>query len=702
MAQQNMYRVGDYVYFETSSPATPYQIRRIEELNKTVTGAVEAKVTCFFRRRDLPNSLLKIADQAERQNKILSNPRKTLLEIKDSNASATNGLLASTEIGNKQLKENGMESTTKRLADGEMVHSDGHQNKTMELDEIKSADEDADDLSTIYSSTKCYGLAGLPTGAEKLDPDQLHELRQRELFLSRIVETQPATQIRGKCAVVILNEVETCDMYLGQEDSFFYSLVYDPANQSLLADKGRIEIGDGHQANIPEMIVTQESLVVNNVHEEENNKDIKMEGITENEDCSTVSETPKTAGKNSPVAQAGIGKGVEVTDRERVVYHPYHNLHDLEIDQFLLVARAVGTFSRALDSSSSIKLPTLHQTASAASRDITLLHAMALLHQANYDLGKATKFLVPPADKQHYPLEADRLTSHNTSNLGGPILCRDQLEEWSAAESTLFEDAIEKYGKDFHDIRLDCLPWKSMRDIVEYYYMWKTTSRYSELQKSKNTEQENKLKQVYIPNYNKPNNLISNTVPQHKSTYPCESCNAKEAPHWYHWGPTQQLRLCGECWMVWKKRGGLKKPHELETYDLDTTIDGRFINRMAGRNGGFQSGNMRVAGAALSGILAGQRGRVAFYLNVPLETRVARRLAPKHLFNVRKAARSPFHEFNVKPVQDYYFTRPLTDVLHTARQIKRGDSPWAIEHLSKLHTKRISASESAHQNGGKN
>ncbi|KAK6036560.1 hypothetical protein COOONC_25935 [Cooperia oncophora] len=30
---QNMYKVGDYVYFETPEN-TPYQIRRIEDLNK--------------------------------------------------------------------------------------------------------------------------------------------------------------------------------------------------------------------------------------------------------------------------------------------------------------------------------------------------------------------------------------------------------------------------------------------------------------------------------------------------------------------------------------------------------------------------------------------------------------------------------------------------------------------------------------------
>lgn len=52
----------DYVYFETSS-TSPYQIRRIEELNKTPSGNVEAKVMCFYRRRDLPNPLVQLADK---------------------------------------------------------------------------------------------------------------------------------------------------------------------------------------------------------------------------------------------------------------------------------------------------------------------------------------------------------------------------------------------------------------------------------------------------------------------------------------------------------------------------------------------------------------------------------------------------------------------------------------------------------------
>lgn len=83
-------------------------------------------------------------------------------------------------------------------------------------------------------------------------------------------------------------------------------------------------------------------------------------------------------------------------------------------------------------------------TAAAASRDVALFHAMALLHQANYDIGQAVKFLVPPPSTNHYPLDVDKSTGHSTTSLGGPILCRDQLEEWSAAEATLFEVAIKR------------------------------------------------------------------------------------------------------------------------------------------------------------------------------------------------------------------------------------------------------------------
>jgi len=121
----NMYRVGDYVYFENSS-SNPYLVRRIEELNKTANGNVEAKVVCLFRRRDISSSLNSLAD---------SNAREFEEESKQPGVSE----------------------------------------------------------------------------------QQRHQLKHRELFLSRQFESLPATHIRGKCSVTLLNETDILSQYLEKE-----------------------------------------------------------------------------------------------------------------------------------------------------------------------------------------------------------------------------------------------------------------------------------------------------------------------------------------------------------------------------------------------------------------------------------------------------------------------------------------------------
>lgn len=47
---------------------------------------------------------------------------------------------------------------------------------------------------------------------------------------------------------------------------------------------------------------------------------------------------------------------------------------------------------------------------------------------------------------------------------GGPVLCRDEMEEWSASEANLFEEALEKYGKDFTDIQQDFVSLDKQRN----------------------------------------------------------------------------------------------------------------------------------------------------------------------------------------------------------------------------------------------
>ncbi|CDQ78464.1 unnamed protein product [Oncorhynchus mykiss] len=319
---------------------------------------------------------------------------------------------------------------------------------------------------------------------------------------------------------------------------------------------------------------------------------------------------------------------------ETKVWDPDNQLKDPQIDQFLVVARAVGTFARALDCSSSIRQPSLHMSAAAASRDITLFHAMDTLQKNGYDLAKAMSTLVPQ---------------------GGPVLCRDEMEEWSASEAMLFEEALEKYGKDFNDIRQDFLPWKSLASVVQFYYMWKTTDRYIQQKRLKAAEADSKLKQVYIPTYTKPNpNQIMapgnkpgmNGAAGFQKGLSCESCHTAQSAQWYAWGPpNMQCRLCASCWIYWKKYGGLKTPTQLEGAARsvsESTPRGHMTRQEVQGLSPFTTSGGRAK------LLA--KNRQTFILQTTKLTRIARRVCTD-ILQPRRAARRPYASINANAVK---------------------------------------------------
>ncbi|XP_059053236.1 metastasis-associated protein MTA3 [Achroia grisella] len=564
----NMYRVGDCVYFETS-PKSPYQIRRIEELNKTASGNVEAKVMCFYRRRDLPNPLIQLADKHQMAQ---SEDSPVAMKLKK--------ICLKTPIGEEQAAQ--------AVLDPALV----------------AMEEESTELP----------------GTDGLAPKQRHQAKHRELFLSRHVETLPATHIRGKCTVTLLNETESLLSYLNKDDAFFYCLVFDPSQKTLLADKGEIRVGSRYQTEVTNL-------------------------LKEGEDDPRNSE-----------------------DLETLVWTPEHGLTDRQIDQFLVVSRSVGTFARALDCSSSVKQPSLHMSAAAASRDITLFHAMDTLHKSGYSIESALSSLVPAS---------------------GPVLCRDEMEEWSASEANLFEEALDKYGKDFADIRQDFLPWKTLKNLVEYYYMWKTTDRYVQQKRVKAVEAESKLKQVYIPNYNKPNQALitsnsntgggkagavlnggTNGTAAMAAAQLCASCQVTNANQWYAWGPEHlQYRLCGSCWNYWKKYGGLKTATVFGESDVEAAKGPRGEGEDAALSVSHRPHRCTVLNCAkefklrahLARHVATAHGsgegarpvmktRAAFYLRASPFTRLARRLS-RALRRPRHYARSPFSPINLAQVK---------------------------------------------------
>uniref|UniRef100_A0A8C7SCF0 Metastasis associated 1 n=1 Tax=Oncorhynchus mykiss TaxID=8022 RepID=A0A8C7SCF0_ONCMY len=472
-----LYRV-DYVYFENSS-SNPLLIRRIEELNKTANGNVEAKVVCFYRRRDISSTLIALADKHARE-----------------------------------LEEE------------------------MENPELNPVD---------------------------LPEKQKHQLRHRELFLSRQLESLPATHIRGKCCVTLLNETEALKSYLDREDAFFYSLVYDPQQKTLLADKGEIRVGNKYQADITDFL------------------------------------------------KEGEEDGRDLAELEERVWDPSSPLTEKQIDQFLVVARSVGTFARALDCSSSVRQPSLHMSAAAASRDITLFHAMDSLDKTRYDMTRAIAALVPQ---------------------GGPVLCRDEMEEWSASEANLFEEALEKYGKDFTDIQQDFV----------------STDRRVASQEGSAYVASLSLILCPLPHSNKPNpnqlsvnsvkpggvgGLVNGQTPGLGRA--CESCYTTSSYQWYSWGPpNMQCRLCASCWTYWKKYGGLKMPTRLEGERPGPNRNNMSPHSVPMRHGGSPKFAVKT--------------KQAFYLQTTQVTRAARRVC-QDIIRPRFLARHPYLPLNTAQIK---------------------------------------------------
>lgn len=228
---------------------------------------------------------------------------------------------------------------------------------------------------------------------ETLPERTRHQVKQRELFLTRTIETFASSQIRGRCIVVQLcDDVESPLSYLGREDAFFYTMVYDPNTKTLTPpERGDIRVGSRYQAEVLPKKLEEAEL------------------STDDRDPSTLETLLFNAPENRPP-----------------------QLTELQIDQYLTFVKSIGTFARALDCSSSVKSPSVHMTVADASRDKAIQYAMNMLHENEYSIERAL-FSFAPNNR--------------------PVIVRDEIEEWSAAESYLFEEAYERHEKKFEEIQ---------------------------------------------------------------------------------------------------------------------------------------------------------------------------------------------------------------------------------------------------------
>ncbi len=228
---------------------------------------------------------------------------------------------------------------------------------------------------------------------------------------------------------------------------------------------------------------------------------------------------------------------------ERLVWNPNppKTITSDEIKAYMTMCKSLATLARACYPPASLRQPSLTASATCASRDTTVQLALDTLHEADYSVAKALQLLAP----------AGR----------GPVLKLDEMEAWSIAEGNLFEEALQKCGKSFHDIQADHLPWKSIKNLIAFYYVWKTTDHYLQQKQAKALDEaEHRLKQVYIPNYNKPNQSVLYPNGRPDAPVGCEGCQSPTTTtQWYGLGASPAiLKVCSTCWSYWKRYGDLK------------------------------------------------------------------------------------------------------------------------------------------------
>lgn len=124
---------------------------------------------------------------------------------------------------------------------------------------------------------------------------------------------------------------------------------------------------------------------------------------------------------------------------EELLWNPCNGLSIEEINMYLLLIRSLATLGRAYYLPNVVRHPNLSMSAAAAARDTTHQFALDTLHSSDYDIKRAVQSL---------------------TSIGHPVLKYDEMEQWSASEGNLFEEALEKYGKCFSEIQNDFLPWK--------------------------------------------------------------------------------------------------------------------------------------------------------------------------------------------------------------------------------------------------
>ena len=153
-----------------------------------------------------------------------------------------------------------------------------------------------------------------------------------------------------------------------------------------MADKGEIRVGTRYQTEIPAKLkLTPNGSILEDPNEHMTKQAQELERndrvLRSQLQKMTANGGKENGGKEQPEIPMHIQSEelqwlpsvLDVVDAPASYYGYKNSLDERDIDKFLMLAKSVGTFARALDCNNAFKQPSLPLSAAAASRDITLV-----------------------------------------------------------------------------------------------------------------------------------------------------------------------------------------------------------------------------------------------------------------------------------------------------------------------------------------
>ncbi|CAG2164804.1 unnamed protein product [Oppiella nova] len=199
-----------------------------------------------------------------------------------------------------------------------------------------------------------------------------------------------------------------------------------------------------------------------------------------------------------PILKQGESDGRKLEELETLRWRSDNELTDEQLDEYLSVAKAVGLFTRAIDKNytenNSVNSDSHKDTTNSSETNTNSNENTENCEKSDDKSKDNSSTSGSTSNLKDHPIEnalkglSEFVSSHhpthhdngcryetipeplNQSDIANSLTAQ-LYAEWNPNETRLFCRALEVCGKNFSAIKKNFLPWKSVKSIIEFYYL---------------------------------------------------------------------------------------------------------------------------------------------------------------------------------------------------------------------------------------